>query len=208
MITPQDIQTKEFSKGVRGYKEEDVDIFLDELTIQLDAMIKENEALKAQIAKQDEKIAEYRNQEGAVIKTLETAKSLMNDLSASAEKRADILIRNAEIDAASMIRQAKANLVNLQAEEKMLLERVTTLKKNFKTLLESELSRFDEMSAVTSTIESANFEEANQQFSDLISSVNTADAHKDFFDDEAFKTKQDDLTKTIVTMENHSKAGN
>lgn len=200
MITSNDIQTKEFSRGVRGYKEEEVDQFLDEITVDYDALCKENDALKEKIAQMEEKIAEYKSQEGAVVKTLEVAKSLMNDISSSAEKRADILIRNAEIDAAAMIRQAKDNLVNLQAEEKMLTERVSSLRTRFRTLLQSELSHFDELVLASNTIEKAKIDEANKEFDDIIKSVDNIGNEKDFFDDKAFQNLQDDLTKTIVSM--------
>lgn len=200
MITSNDIQTKEFSRGVRGYKEEEVDEFLDEITLDYDALCKENDALKEKIAQMEEKIAEYKSQEGAVVKTLEVAKSLMNDISNSAEKRADILIRNAEIDAAAMIRQAKDNLVNLQAEEKMLTERVSSLRTRFRTLLQTELSHFDELVLASNTIEKAKMDEANKEFDDIIKSVENVGSEKDFFDDKAFQNLQDDLTKTIVSM--------
>lgn len=200
MITSNDIQTKEFSRGVRGYKEEEVDQFLDEITVDYDALCKENDALKEKIAQMEEKITEYKSQEGAVVKTLEVAKSLMNDISNSAEKRADILIRNAEIDAAAMIRQAKDNLVNLQAEEKMLTERVSSLRTRFRTLLQTELSHFDELVLASNTIEKAKMDEANKEFDDIIKSVENVGNEKDFFDDKAFQNLQDDLTKTIVSM--------
>ncbi len=31
MLTPEDIEKKEFTKGVRGYKDTEVDAFLDEV---------------------------------------------------------------------------------------------------------------------------------------------------------------------------------
>jgi len=200
MLTPNDIQTKEFSKGVRGYKEEEVDVFLDELTIDLENILKENEAIRQRNAELEAKLKEYKDQEGAVVKTLETAKSLMSDISASAEKRADILIRNAEIDAAAIVRQAKDNLVNLKAEEKMLNERITNLKTRFKALLEGELSHFNELTVGTKSIEKAEIAEAKEEFDDIIKSVESAPKEKDFFDDEAFNNLQNDLTKTIVSM--------
>jgi cell division initiation protein len=46
MITPLDIQNKEFSRAVRGYKEEDVDGFLDLLTLDLEKILEENRRLK------------------------------------------------------------------------------------------------------------------------------------------------------------------
>jgi len=49
MITPLDIQNKEFSKGVRGYREEEVDSFLDLLTIDLEKLIGENATLKEEV---------------------------------------------------------------------------------------------------------------------------------------------------------------
>lgn len=36
MITPADIQNKEFTKGFRGYDEEEVDMFLDLITLDLE----------------------------------------------------------------------------------------------------------------------------------------------------------------------------
>ena len=53
------------------------------------------------------KLERYRSSEGTVVETLEAAKSLMADISASAEKRADILLKNAELDAQLMQKNAK-----------------------------------------------------------------------------------------------------
>ena len=39
MITPLDIQNKEFSRGVRGYKEEEVDEFLDLITVDMEKLL-------------------------------------------------------------------------------------------------------------------------------------------------------------------------
>ena len=46
MITPHDIQNKVFARGVRGYKEEEVDGFLDLLTADYERVIDENDNLK------------------------------------------------------------------------------------------------------------------------------------------------------------------
>ena len=39
MITPMDIQNKAFNKGVRGYREEEVDSFLDLITLDMEKLI-------------------------------------------------------------------------------------------------------------------------------------------------------------------------
>lgn len=143
MITPADIQSKEFDKAVRGYKEEDVDVFLDELTNDYEAVLKENEDLKAKIVELGNRIEEYRSQESTILSTLQSAKDLMNDISVSAEKRAEILLKNAQLDAELAQRQAKDNLERLQIEEADLERRVSSIRSRFKNILEAELERFD-----------------------------------------------------------------
>ena len=95
MITPLDIQNKEFSKAVRGYKEEDVDSFLDLITFDLERLITENNALKTDVGRLTKELERYRGSEGVVLETLEAAKALMGDISQSAELRAEILLKNA-----------------------------------------------------------------------------------------------------------------
>ena len=49
MINPHEIQQKEFSKAVRGYREEEVDTFLDMLTVDFEKLIYENQKLNDEI---------------------------------------------------------------------------------------------------------------------------------------------------------------
>ena len=49
MITPADIEYKEFTKAVRGYKEEEVDEFLDLIIVDMENLIRENKKLKADL---------------------------------------------------------------------------------------------------------------------------------------------------------------
>ena len=146
MITPLDIQNKEFSRAVRGYNQEEVDLFLDEIMADYDKLISENQELKRQLEETKGKVESYKDTEGAVLKTLEAAKSLMNDISASAEKRASILVKNAELDADLKQRQARDNGERLKEEEAKLNARVTAMKAKFRSFLESELERFDSLS--------------------------------------------------------------
>ncbi|MEG0391764.1 MAG: DivIVA domain-containing protein, partial [Anaerovoracaceae bacterium] len=73
MITPLDIQNKEFAKGVRGYKEEEVDMFLDLITLDLEKIVKENARLKAEVASLEEALEKYKGSEGEVVKVLQQA---------------------------------------------------------------------------------------------------------------------------------------
>ena len=146
MITPLDIQNKEFSKAVRGYKEEDVDSFLDLITFDLERLITENSALKTDVGRLTKELERYRGSEGVVLETLEAAKALMGDISQSAERRAEILLKNAELDAELITREAKDSVERLTEESLLLKNRFLAFQTKYKSLLESELERFDSLS--------------------------------------------------------------
>jgi len=147
MITPLDIQNKEFSKGVRGYKEDEVDGFLDLLTVDMEKLLNENAALKNVALRLTSELQKYKGSEDAVLETLEAAKALMGDISTSAEKRADILLQNAELDAQLIMREAKESVERLTEESIHLKQRFSSFQTKFKNMLESELERFDTLSS-------------------------------------------------------------
>ena len=81
-----------------------------------------------------------------VLETLEAAKSLMADISASAEKRADILLKNAELDAQLMQKEAKDMADRISEESQAMKSRFISFRARYKQLLQSELQRFESLS--------------------------------------------------------------
>ena len=146
MITPIDIQEKEFPKAVRGYKEDIVDEFLDQITVDYEALITEKQKLTLEVERLKEDLRRYSGTENTVLETLEAAKTLMGDISASAERRAEILLKNAELDAELVLREARETVERLTDENEALNNRFKKFKVQYKNLLESELERFDTLS--------------------------------------------------------------
>ncbi len=146
MIRPVDIQEKEFGRGVRGYKEDEVNQFLDEITVDLERLLNELRETKEENSRLVEELERYRSSEGTVVETLEAAKSLMADISASAEKRADILLKNAELDAQLMQKNAKDTADRIAEESQAMKNRFVDFRNRYKKLLESELQRFESLS--------------------------------------------------------------
>lgn len=127
MITPQDIDKKEFSKG-RGYKDDEVDDFLEEVAASLNELIAENNKLKDTIAEWQAKyegaLTKYANLETSLYSTLESAKTLMSDIAKSAEKRASLLISNAQIDADNILAKAQSDARNLLIDSEIRLKEI------------------------------------------------------------------------------------
>ena len=59
MITPADIEYKEFTKAVREYKEEEVDAFLDLIIVDMENLIRENKKLKADLEKAKNQVNQH-----------------------------------------------------------------------------------------------------------------------------------------------------
>lgn len=191
MITPVDIEQKEFTRGVRGYKEEEVDTFLNLIILEMENLIRTNRELSDENSKLKEELATSRNTESEVLETLETAKRLMSEISASAEKRAEVLLKNAELDADLIRREARETSERFMDESKSIRTRVSALREKYKNLLEAELERFDMLSADI-------FTEADDIVKSLPEEKETLRAGKAA--DTADKTDKVDISKTMINI--------
>ncbi|MDO4176087.1 MAG: DivIVA domain-containing protein [Bacillota bacterium] len=146
MIRPIDIQEKEFTKAVRGYKEEEVNEFLDEITIDMDRLLNELRETREENSRLVEELERTRSSQGSLVETLQAAKSLMADISESAEKRAEVLLKNAELDAELMRKSAREEVETITRENQELKTRYIEFRNRYKRLLEAELQRFESSS--------------------------------------------------------------
>lgn len=143
MITPQDIENKIFTYALKGYKREEVDKFLDEITLELTALLEENQRLQRNIASLQQEIQEHKQNESSVMETIEQAKSLMSDISESAEKRAEVIIKNAHADATRIVQEARESVSTLTSQSDTMKANLDTFKAHYKSFLKKEMSRID-----------------------------------------------------------------
>ncbi|MBF0980959.1 MAG: DivIVA domain-containing protein [Clostridiales bacterium] len=197
MITPLDIQNREFAKGVRGYKEEDVDSFLDLVTTDMEIMLSENAALKEAVRRLEAELEKYRSSETAVVETLEAAKGLMRDIAISSEKRAEVLLKNAELDAELITKEARESANRLKEESAALRNRFNDFRAGYKRMLENEMERFDSVS-------NAIFEEFAMPLEKLelteksLKHKNTITSEPNFVN--KIESDVDDIKKTMVNF--------
>lgn len=142
MIMPIDIQNKEFSKGVRGYKEEEVDRFLDVITVDYENLLQDVKSLKARVDELQEELERKRQYENTVKETLDATKNLMKEVSENADKRAEVVIKNAEMEAELILKQARDEAKKYSDEISDMKNRISMFNDRFKNLLGAELERF------------------------------------------------------------------
>ena len=200
MITPADIQNKEFSKGFRGYSEEEVDMFLDLITLDLEKLIKENINLKAQLATLEKKETTMAETDVSVKETLISAKSLMEDIAESSEKRAKALLHNAELDAALIIKDAKIKADRIVEESSAYTRAFDSFKREYKAMLDRQLLMFEKdvdrlgYDRLESILQDENFKEEPIKGSETDEAVGEREPQNSYVEEDP------DLKKTMVNM--------
>ncbi|HYE80612.1 MAG TPA: DivIVA domain-containing protein [Clostridia bacterium] len=139
MITPMDVRNKEFKKGLRGYRESEVDEFLDKLVADYERIYRENGELKERVAIDKERIESYNSMEKSLQNTLLVAQTTAEDIVANARKKSDMIIKEAEDQARKIIEDANHSIIKINKDYEELKKEVQVFKTRFKTLLESEL---------------------------------------------------------------------
>jgi len=206
MITPADIENKIFGKAVRGYKEEEVDEFLNEIIYDMENLIRENNQLKAKLEKAKEQVGKQVSTERSVYETLEAAKNLMNDIAASAERRAEVLLKDAQLEANLIKKEAKESVIRLTEESESLQRRVNSLRSRYIEMLEAELTRLDSpRNDLLAEFEKDFLPEATTEVKTEVNSdvkATTVINPEDILvaDRKAMKDEKADLSKTVVNI--------
>lgn len=139
MLTPMDIQNKEFKKGLRGYKEDEVDEFLDEIMLHYERLYKENSELKEKIENAHNQVEQYKNIEETLKNTLIIAQNTAEDVKGNALKKSNLIIEEAEIQAKEIIRKANRDVDDIRSEYEEVKKQMEIFKTRYKTLLQSQL---------------------------------------------------------------------
>lgn len=110
MLTPLDIENKKFSKQMmNGYSIDEVDDFLDELTIDYEKIYKELQEAKLKVEELDKNLEHYRNIEETLQSTLVMAQSTAEEVKNVARQQAEQIINDAQTT-------AKQEAMNLEQE--------------------------------------------------------------------------------------------
>ena len=144
MLTPQDIQNKEFVKAVfGGYDMTVVDDFLEEIAGDYATLSKENAVLKSKIKVLVEKIEEYRSTEDAMRAALLSAQKMSDDMLADAQKKSEEMIAEAEKKSKQMVENSEYTVREQmrQCDKKLEFEKKRLQEAQEKTVLFLQASR-------------------------------------------------------------------
>ncbi|MGO4371127.1 DivIVA domain-containing protein [Paenibacillus sp. YIM B09110] len=138
-LTPLDIHNKEFGRRLRGYDEDEVNEFLDQVIKDYESIIRENKELQNQILNVQEKLNHFTNIEETLSKTIIVAQEAADEVRNNAKKEAQLIIKEAEKNADRIINESlsKSRKVSLEVEE--LKKQASIYRARFRTLVEAQL---------------------------------------------------------------------
>lgn len=128
MITPMDIHNKQFSRGLRGYNEEEVRDFLQQIVSDYEQIYREHREMEDELDQMKTKLANYEKISNTMTSALQLAKDAARNVTETAHRNADVMISNAKAEGENRLREALEN-------RRLLNETISHTEGNMKTYI-------------------------------------------------------------------------
>lgn len=140
MITPLELENKKFNKQVvNGYNTDDVDDFLDQLTVEYQKLYKENTEYKSKIEELNNSLAHYKSIETTLQSTLVMAQSTAEEVKNVARQQAEQIVKDAQGTARQAADELTQQIAMKQKEMDDMQKQFDIYKAKTEALLISQL---------------------------------------------------------------------
>jgi cell division initiation protein len=143
-VTPLDIRRKEFKRSVRGYSDEEVDLFLDQVADDLEGLFQENVELQDRVRRLEEQVAGNVQLRDALEKTLVSAQLQADQTKVNAQKESELILRDAELKARGIVNDSYTEVQRVQQALIQLKHLEEDFRFKFRSLLEGHLKLLEE----------------------------------------------------------------
>ncbi|QGQ46931.1 DivIVA domain-containing protein [Metabacillus sediminilitoris] len=138
-LTPLDIHNKEFNKGFRGYDEDEVNEFLDQVIKDYEMIIREKKELESRVTELTEKLGHFTNIEDTLNKSIIIAQEAGEDVKRNAQKESKLIIKEAEKNADRIINESLVKSRKIAMEIEELKKQSKVFRTRFQMLIEAQL---------------------------------------------------------------------
>lgn len=138
-LSPLDIHNKEFTRSFRGYAEDEVNEFLDQIIKDYEIILREKKELEDRIKTMTEQMKHYNNLEETLQKSIVVAQEAAEEVRRNSQKEAVLIVKEAGKNADRIINEAlaKARKVTIEIDE--LKKQSKVFRNRFKMLVEAQL---------------------------------------------------------------------
>lgn len=146
MITPLDIENKKFGKQMmNGYSVEEVDDFLDDLTVDYSKNYKEITELKAKIEELTTSLNHYKSIESTLQNTLLMAQETSEEVKSVAKQKAEQIINDAKVTSERRVNELNNEITMKEQALEDIKKQFDIYKAKMESLLISQLELLKEV---------------------------------------------------------------
>ena len=138
-LSPLDIHNKEFTRGFRGYAEDEVNEFLEQIMKDLEILLREKKDLEDKVRTMTEQMNRYNMLEETLQKSIIVAQEAAEEVRRNSQQEAKLIVKEAEKNADRIINESltKARKVTIEIDE--LKKQSKVFRNRFKMLIEAQL---------------------------------------------------------------------
>lgn len=146
MITPLEIENKKFSKQMmNGYSVEEVDDFLDDLTVDYSKNYKEISELRSKVDELNASLAHYKTIETTLQNTLLMAQETAEEVKNVAKQKSEQIITDARAAAEKQVNELNNEILTKQKSLDDIKKQFDIYKAKMESLLISQLELLKEV---------------------------------------------------------------
>lgn len=145
MLSPLDIEMKEFKKNLGGYNKEDVDEFMRILLQDYKEIYMENVSMKDKLGTLTAAVSRYKSMEDVMQNTLIVAQSTSDEVKKAANTKAQAIVEEAETRAREILMDSKHRLsqINMELEQMKLV--MAGYKKQIRSILQAGMEMIEKI---------------------------------------------------------------
>ncbi|HJF33583.1 MAG TPA: DivIVA domain-containing protein [Sporosarcina psychrophila] len=138
-LSPLDIHNKEFANKFRGYNEDEVNEFLEQVMKDYENVLEENKALKSSLKQSEEQVSHFNSIEQTLQKSILIAQEAAEDVRRNSMKESKLIIKEAEKNADRIVNEALSRARKISVEIEDLKKQSKVFRTRFKMLIEAQL---------------------------------------------------------------------
>ncbi|KOO40721.1 DivIVA domain-containing protein [Priestia koreensis] len=142
-LTPLDIHNKEFNRGFRGYDEDEVNEFLDQVIKDYEMLIREKKELETKTEELTQRLGHFTNIEETLNKSILIAQEAAEEVKRNAQKEAKLIIKESEKNADRIINEALSKSRRIAFDIEELKKQSKVFRTRFKMLVEAQLEMLE-----------------------------------------------------------------
>lgn len=138
-LSPIDIHNKEFTSKFRGYDEDEVNEFLEQIMKDFENLLEENKTLKSSLKQSTEQVSHFNSIEQTLQKSILIAQEAAEDVRRNSMKESKLIVKEAEKNADRIVNEALSRARRISVEIEDLKKQSKVFRTRFKMLIEAQL---------------------------------------------------------------------